>query len=570
MVEIVSYVHSIFLKLPFLALFITIALGYFIGKFHFKGFVLGGITGSLIIGILVGQIGVKIDPEISSFFFALFIYAVGYQGGAQFFRSINRKTFIQLISATITCVLGLECVLVFAWLFDLDKGTAAGLGAGGLTQSAMIGTASDAIAKLNISQASINAMQANIAVGYAICYIFGSFGPIILLCTIIPWIMKWDIRNSAIKLAKDGHASDDNLEEGQFEAIHSIDTRVYKVKENSPAISKSIEYYLEQHIAIEAIVRNNQMVNVDATTIINQDDIIAVTTNVSEFSECYNLFGPEIEKPESMKLTEEVRKIIVNSKKFDKKSIKEFYTIVGNKVAGGIFFNTISRLGEVLKAKPNLQLKKGDEIAIIGKTADLNVASKLLGYTISATKITDFIFFGLGMSIGFIFGLYSFTVFGISIMLGNGVGCLLAGLILGWVRSTHKRYASLPTGASNFLRDFGLAVFVAAVGITAGPEATMAIKKYGAKLFLLGIGVTIIPQVISFIISYYVLKIKNPIDILATIAGGRSANPGFAALLDKAGNSTPVLPFTASYAIANIWLTLWGPIIVALVAKIHP
>ena len=128
MVEIVSYVHSIFLKLPFLALFITIALGYFIGKFHFKGFVLGGITGSLIIGILVGQIGVKIDPEISSFFFALFIYVVGYQGGAQFFRSINRKTFIQLISATITCVLGLLCVLVFAWLFDLDKGTAAGLG----------------------------------------------------------------------------------------------------------------------------------------------------------------------------------------------------------------------------------------------------------------------------------------------------------------------------------------------------------------------------------------------------------------------------------------------------------
>jgi len=217
MLDTVSYIHSIFLKLPFLALFTTIALGYFIGKFHFKGFVLGGITGSLIIGILIGQIGVKIDPEISSFFFALFIYAVGYQGGAQFFRSINRRTFIQLISATITCVLGLLCVLVFAWLFDLDKGTAAGLGAGGLTQSAMIGTASDAIAKLNISPTSISAMQANVAVGYAICYIFGSFGPIILLCTIIPWIMKWDIRSSAIKLAKDGPASDNNLEEGQFE-----------------------------------------------------------------------------------------------------------------------------------------------------------------------------------------------------------------------------------------------------------------------------------------------------------------------------------------------------------------
>ncbi len=567
MSETISYIHSIFLKLPFLALFTTIALGYCIGKFHFRGFVLGGITGSLIIGILIWQIGVKIDPELSSFFFALFIYAVGYQGGAQFFRSINRKTFIQLISATITCVLGLLCVLVFAWLFDLDKGTAAGLGAGGLTQSAMIGTASSAIAKLDISQASIHVMQANVAVGYAICYIFGSFGPIILLCTIIPGIMKWNIRSSAIELAKDGIASNDNLEEGQFEAIHSIDTRIYKIKEKSSTIGKSIGYYLDKHLAIEAIVRNNKMISIDATTTLNKNDIIAVTTNVSEFSECYKLFGPEVEKPEAMKLTEEIRTIIVNSKKFDKKSINEFYTIVGNKVAGGVFFNTISRLGEVLKSKPNLQLKKGDEVTLIGKTADLNKVSKLLGYTIPVTKITDFIFFGLGMSVGFIFGLCSFTIFGISIALGNGIGCLLAGLILGWIRSTHKRYAALPTGASNFLRDFGLAVFVATVGITAVPEATVAIEKYGAELFLLGIGVTIIPQVISFIISYYILKIKNPIEILAKIAGGRSANPGFAALLDKAGNSTPVLPFTASYAIANIWLTLWGPVIVALVAK---
>ena len=283
----------------------------------------------------------------------------------------------------------------------------------------MIGTASSAIAKLDISQTSIHAMQANIAVGYAICYIFGSFGPIILLCTIIPGIMKWNIRSSAIKLAKGAVASDDKLEDGQFEAIHSVDTRIYKIKENSSAINKSVGYYLDKHIAVEAIVRDNQMINIDDEIIIHKDDVVAVTSNVSKFSECYHLFGPEIEKPESMKLTEEVRKIIVNSKKFDKKSIKEFYDIIGNKVAGGVFFNTISRLGEVLKPKPNLHLKKGDEVTLIGKTTDLNKVSKILGYTIPATKITDFIFFGLGMSIGFIFGLFSFTIFGISIVLGG-------------------------------------------------------------------------------------------------------------------------------------------------------
>ncbi|WP_317135142.1 aspartate-alanine antiporter-like transporter [Piscirickettsia litoralis] len=151
--------------------------------------------------------------------------------------------------------------------------------------------------------------------------------------------------------------------------------------------------------------------------------------------------------------------------------------------------------------------------------------------------------------------------------IGTGGGCLFSGLIFGWLRSTHPRYGALPTGASNFLRDFGLAVFVATVGITAGPQAIQTIKQYGIELFLLGIGVTLIPQIITFFISYYLLRIKNPIEILATIAGGRSANPGFAALLDKAGNSTPVIPFTATYAIANIWLTLWGPIIIGLVTK---
>jgi AspT/YidE/YbjL antiporter-like protein len=159
------------------------------------------------------------------------------------------------------------------------------------------------------------------------------------------------------------------------------------------------------------------------------------------------------------------------------------------------------------------------------------------------------------------------NIFGVSISIGSGGGCLLSGLVFGWLRSRHPQIGALPSGASNFLRDFGLAVFVATVGITAGPQALVAIKQYGMELFLLGVGVTIIPQIITFFISYYLLKIKNPIEILATIAGGRSANPAFAALLEKAGNSTPVVSFTATYAIANIWLTLWGPIIVALVVK---
>jgi putative transport protein len=562
--------YHLLIESPLFILFITISLGYFIGKFRFKTFVLGGIAGSLIMGVLIGQIGIKMPPSIGTIFFALFIYAVGYQGGPQFFRSLNRETGVQLVSATVTCVLGLLCVLIAAWVFNLDRGTAAGLGAGALTQSAMIGTASDAIAKLGLSAESTQIMQANIAVGYAVCYIFGSFGPIIVLASIIPGIMKWDLRDEAKKLAKKMSGSQSvELEPGQFHAIPQIETRVYQIQPGSMVIGQTTANLFEKfdHIAIEGLVRDNELVSVKPDTVLKADDIVAVTTRSDNFSKKFELFEKEVPKPKSLELAEEVREMTLHNKDVDGMTIEQFYAKTADKDHYGIFIISVSRLGEELRADKDLVLRRGDDIKFIGRPADLDRISSKLGQVISSAKLTDYISFGIGMSVGILIGMLTINIFGVSISIGSGGGCLLSGLVFGWLRSRHPQIGALPSGASNFLRDFGLAVFVATVGITAGPQALVAIKQYGMELFLLGVGVTIIPQIITFFISYYLLKIKNPIEILATIAGGRSANPAFAALLEKAGNSTPVVSFTATYAIANIWLTLWGPIIVALVVK---
>ena len=147
-----------------LALFVTIALGYFVGKLKIGSFVLGGIAGTLLVGVAIGQFNVKIDDGIKGIFFALFIYAVGFQGGPQFFRALNLRSLNELLSAFVMCLSGLLCVLVAAWIFGLDRGTAAGLAAGGLTQSAIIGTAGDAISKLDVSDELKQIMQANVAV----------------------------------------------------------------------------------------------------------------------------------------------------------------------------------------------------------------------------------------------------------------------------------------------------------------------------------------------------------------------------------------------------------------------
>jgi aspartate-alanine antiporter len=561
--------HQVLSQEPLLALFITIALGYFVGKLKVGGFVLGGIAGTLLVGVVIGQIGINIDPGIKAIFFALFIYAVGFQGGPQFFHALNRRSLNQLASAFVMCLTGLLCVLVAAWMFDLDRGMAAGLAAGGLTQSAIIGTAGDAIGKLGLSAEVTKLMQTNVAVGYAVCYIFGSLGPIIMVTWFLPMVMKWDIRQEAVKLASQMSGGRAELEPGQFNAVRPINTRVHAVAASSPAAGKTA-LAIDQQLsdaAVEAVFRAGKRIELDDTTVIEVGDSVAVTGTFAAIGTATGFFGPEVAAPAGLLLVQENREIILTNRAFDGREVGEIHDHVNVETRHGVFLTAVRRMGLDLPVLGKLELKSGDELHFTGSPADLNRVQSRIGYKITAAQVTDFIFFGLGMLFGLLIGMIEFRLWGVPISIGSGGGCLLSGLFFGWLRSVHPSFAALPVGASNFLRDFGLAVFVGIVGITAGPQALVAIQKYGLTLFFLGVGVTLIPQIITFFFSYYVLRIRNPIEALACVAGGRSANPAFAALLAKAGNATPVVSFTVTYAVANVFLTLWGPVIVGIVSR---
>ena len=564
-----ALLHKLLAAEPLLALFLTIALGYLVGKLKVGSFVLGGIAGTLLVGVLIGQLGVNIDSGIKGIFFALFIYAVGFQGGPQFFHALNRRSLNQLASAFVMCFTGLLCVLGAAWLFGLDRGMAAGLAAGGLTQSAIIGTAGDAIGKLGLSPDLIKTMQTNVAVGYAVCYIFGSLGPIIMVSWFLPLIMKWNIRTEAMKLAKllsGGHAE---LDPGQFNAARQISTRIYEVT----AISKAIgitTLAIDRQISdasVEAVYRQGKALELTDNIIIAAGDRVATTGPVTELETASVLLGSEVKPPSGLVLVEESREIILTNRALSGLTVAAIHGQANVETRHGVFLTAVKRMGLDLPVLDKLMLLRGDELHFIGSPIDLNRVQAKIGYKITAAAVTDFIFFGIGMLVGLLLGLIEFKIWGIPISIGSGGGCLLAGLLFGWLRSVHPNFAALPLGASNFLRDFGLAVFVGIVGITAGPQALVAIEHYGLTLFFLGVGVTLIPQIITFFFSYYVLRIQNPIEALACVAGGRSANPAFAALLAKAGNATPVVSFTVTYAVANVFLTLWGPVIVGIIAR---
>jgi aspartate-alanine antiporter len=561
--------HKLFTLEPLLALFITISLGYLVGKIRIGTFVLGGIAGTLLVGVVIGQIGINIDSGIKSIFFALFIYAVGFQGGPQFFHALNRRSLNQLVSAFVMCFVGLLCVLAAAWMFGLDRGMAAGLAAGGLTQSAILGTAGDAIAKLGLSPEITKTMQTNVAVGYAVCYIFGSLGPIIMVSWFLPLIMKWNIRQEAINLAKQLSGGRAELEPGQFNAVRDIATRIYEVVKGSKAADKAalaIDKVLSD-AAVEAVYREGKAVELTNTTLIQVGDSVAITGTTKVLESAAAFFGREITAPNGLLLVQENREIILTNGALSGREIGEIHDKVNVDTRHGVFLTAAKRMGLDLPLLKNLELKRGDELHFTGSPADLNRVQPKIGYKITAAEVTDFIFFGIGMLVGMLLGLVQFKIWGVPISIGSGGGCLLSGLLFGWLRSVHPRFAALPFGASSFLRDFGLAVFVGIVGIGAGPQALVAIEKYGLTLFFLGVGVTLVPQIITFFFSYFVLRIKNPIEALACVAGGRSANPAFAALLVKAGNATPVVSFTVTYAVANVFLTLWGPVIVGIITK---
>ncbi len=563
-----EWLDHLFDAQPLLALFVTVALGYLVGKIQIGRFTLGGIAGTLLVGVVVGQLEVPIDDSIKSIFFALFIYAVGYQGGPQFFHSLNRRSLNQLASALLMCVVGLLCVLGAAWLFDLDRGTAAGLAAGGLTQSAIIGTADSSIAQLHASPEAIKLMQTHVAVGYAVCYIFGSLGPIIMITWFLPTIMGWDIRREAIALAQTLSGGTTELEVGQFDAAGRIGTRFYRVEGSGRAVGRTaldLDGELSE-AAVEALLRDGRAVELEETTALREGDIVAVSGEVAALERATGFFGAEVEAPPDFQLVEENRELILTHRELHGTTVAQLHA-ADVKLRHGVFLTGVTRMGRELPVLPGLALHRGDELRLTGRPADLDRVQARIGYRIPAAAVTDFVFFGIGMALGLLVGMIRFDLGGVPVTIGAGGGCLVSGLIFGWLRSSHPRFAALPTGASNFLRDFGLAVFVGVVGITAGPQALTSIQEYGTKLFLMGVGVTLIPQVVVFFLSYYALRIRNPIEILACVAGGRSANPGFAALLDKAGNATPVVSFTVTYAVANVFLTLWGPVIVGLVAR---
>ncbi|GEM_PF-50598 len=561
----VDFLRSIFHQAPEIALFAALALGYWVGKFRFGSFQLGGVAGSLLAAVLISQVGVTIDSGIKAVLFALFIYAVGFESGPQFFRSLGRQSVKEILMALVVAVSGLVTVVVIARVFHLDKGLAAGLAAGGLTQSAIIGTAGSAIEKLGLAPDEVQRMQANVAIGYAVTYIFGSFGAIIMCVNVLQWLTGRKIREDAIQAEQELLKGVRVYGTGESPAVPDLVGRIFRVGQACRTVAE-LEASATANggtVTVERIQRRNAMVGVDGSLALEAGDIILLVGRRAAVVALGASVGEELQGAEGMDVVMVRRDVAISNRQYLNRSVKDILDSLSQEFKHGVYAVALMRAGTPVPIAPATMVMPGDVVTLFGTPQDVQKAAQSVGPIIVPSDKTDFVFHGLGITVGLLIGLLVLRLGSIPITLGSGGGALLAGLLFGWWRSRKHTFGNMPTAASTLLRDLGLAGFVAMVGLQSGQQAVTTVMQQGLTLFLLGVVVTIVPLLIAMLIGKYVLRYDNVAVFAGSLSGARSANPAFGEILDKAGNSIPTAPFAITYALANVFLTLLGPLVIA-------
>ncbi|KES18263.1 putative permease [Gilliamella apicola SCGC AB-598-I20] len=550
---------------PEILLFLSLSLGYLIGGIRIGKFQLGGVAGSLLVAVALSVFGVTVDAGVKAVLFALFIYAVGFESGPQFFRSLGVKTLREIFLALFIAVAGFVTVVVLAKLFHLDKGLAAGLAAGGLTQSAIMGTASDALTQLGLSPEELSRLQGNVTIGYAVTYIFGSLGAIIVCVNILPKIMGREINDDAIKAEAEQLHGSLLLGSGQNFALSDVTGRLYRITNKINQTVESLEKVING-ISIERIKRGNRIIEAAPETLLKAKDIILVVGHRDAMIAATDLLGEEVNSAQGMDVVMNTQDVEMRNTRYVGQNLTQVLSSDEvMKLKHGIYLIAVHRDGQPLPLNNDMVFKLGDVITIYGTDGDLRRVVDRIGAPITKSEKTDWIFHGLGLVVGLIIGLIVIRVSDIPITLGAGGGALLSGLLFGWYRSLHQTVGNIPTGAVQLLKDFGLAGFVAVVGLSSGLQAINTIKDQGLSLFLIGVVVTLLPMLLGIYFGKYVLGYKNAAVFAGALAGSRSANPAFGEVLNKAGNSTPTNSFAITYALANVFLTLLGPLVVAFV-----
>jgi putative transport protein len=559
-----STVKWIIASAPEIFLLLSVAIGTILGRVKVKGFTLGTTACILIVAVVLGQFGTFVIPPLfKSIFFSLFVFTIGYRSGPEFFASLSLRTLSQAGVALCVSVTGLLVVLGFAFLFHLEAGTAAGLAAGGLTQSSLIGTASGALAQLGLPDDEVLQQQANVAAGYAVTYILGYILTLIFVPLVAPKLMGIDLRTEAKKL--EASLSGTTAPKTGNLTYRTFNARAYRVEKAGQETVGTLEDHIGSRVVIERIVRKGGSLEPERSVMLERGDEVVVAGPSAAIITAGTHIGPEIDGSGMLHdVTGEVLDVMVDAKGLHGRTIREVAEHVGDD-ARGVFLRDLKRRGQEVPLTLETRIYLGDIMTLVGSIGDVEHAAKKVGQVLRYSERSDIAFLAAGIAVGLLAGLISFKAGSFAITLGGAGGALIAGLVCGWLRTRRPTIGSFPPAAQQTLSDLGLGGFIASIGLANGPAALVAIQAHGLLLLGMGVVVTLAPLIVATIFAYRILHI-NPVIVCGALAGAMTVDAAVTGCCEVAESQTPVLGVAVPYAVGNVLLTMLGPLIVTLTA----
>nr|WP_038133478.1 transporter [Vibrio breoganii] len=567
----IAWALSYLAQNPFAYLFLTLAIGYPIGRITIGGISLGATAGTLVTGILIALassalygITYDIPGLVEDIFLMLFMYALGMRVGPQFFSGLARGGVDFLVIGLIVVFSNFLIVFLGVKLLDLGPGYAAGIISGSYTVTAVMGVAQSAVnsgAFALPEGVTADMVGANMAAGYAISYVLSSIF-IILLIKYLPKMFGRDAVLEAQK-AEQEFGSDDQSGALPGTAGASIlgftdkQIRSYVV-EHEELVGKSVNdlFRLNPHAAILKIVRGDEVIDADSNPKLKMGDVVGIMGDYNLLLKGSDALGREVADPRARMVDIEVADIHVGKTEYAGKTLQE----LGLEIGYGVHLKAMFRSGLAIPHLPKTVVEKGDVLRLAGPTWCVNQAAKSLkAVPVVESAYTEVSFMSFALFIGFVIGHASVEISGIPFALGTSAGCMLTGILVSWLRTRNPDFGG-PTseGARAFLNDIGLSLFVAVLAASVGPKILSSFQgTVVIWISVLGVLGALVPPFLAWLYGYYIRKM-NPVILAGACAGGRNSTPALNGIQELSQSGISAIAYPVPYALTSAIVLILG------------
>ncbi|MBD5224409.1 MAG: aspartate-alanine antiporter [Bacteroidales bacterium] len=560
-----QWLIDIFRDNPVIPIFLTIGIGFWLGGLRYKAFSLGPVTATLIVGVLIGQMDIPVSETLKSVAFMLFLFAIGYSVGPQFFRSLKGDGLKQIGFALVEITLCIATVVVVCRLMGYDMGKAVGVFAGSQTVSAVIGVGSGTIRSMGLPADVQNRYLEIIPACYAVCYVFGTIGSAWIIANLGPRLLGGmnKVKEETARLEAEMDSGDLVPDPGTFVANRPISFRAYRAESDYFNRPRTVEE-IERHIAglglrhfVERLRLRGDITDPQPEMNVRKGDTIVLSGRRETIVEEAGWIGPEVTDHELLNFAAENLPVTVAKSGAAGMALGELRR---QPYMRGVMLHKLLRHDMSIPMRAKTVLQQGDVITLVGLPQDVSEAVAEIGYSDRPTENTDMVFIGLGIALGCFIGAITIYLGGIPVSLSTAGGAILSGLILGWLRNRRPTFGHIPRPVIWFMDNMGLNMFIAVVGIGAGPSFISGLREVGVEMVIVGALCTTLPLVLSILIGSKIFRFPAAVT-LGCVAGSRNAVAALGAIQDSIDSTLPAMSYTVTYAVGSIVLIFAGMIV---------